>query len=1096
MKWSMMKNIYGIKHHPAGVFGFSISGRCPSRAPILPRWGACPSLLTVLLLTLFPLIIPLQAQVQEQNSRARQFFAKPASVFDRATGFMDAGKMKVMGVENFGLLCGWDHPGYQSWYPGAFHGDWGEVRWIAPVILMPKGPWGAQHTNGPDLPEDRSDQYNAIESFSAIHLHDGDGPTFTDWEAFDGSAQHYHGTLTQDNIPMVATSTLPTSWPEGYYDKNGKWVDTPGEHHWPGHWALDPDPSSPTYGKPLPGEFVSNQDIFFISTDKYNGIRPGAITARYGYPVGIDMEVSGYSYSTPLYQNVVFFNINFIFRTKEQLTDPDSPFYDPERHFYDGTIDSVYFAFFVDPDLPGRYLVPGSNYRQASPWAEDDYGLIYDYDGDGKIDVFLAFDKKDYFTDQVYPQNSGPVSAYGINFFRTPLRDPSDPNSPQLGITGFHWFDQDEAMRPSKINAQWEKTLYAISAGKPSLMPQQERSKWFHGNNPEQDDITLLKDYQESFPVGSRPDIQFWFSSGPFSMSPGDTIPIHIGIVGGTPNPGPLDAEGFPTNPPDVRFASVFEALRQADSLYKNNFIGFRPPKAPTLHAVGTQVTDKYDLPVVYGEDGQVTLYWDDASEKSFEIITREYDFEGYRIYRTQAAVEGQGQPDWGTPIYDYSGKNIIGYQPLAQYDLVDEWQGPDPLNPFFDLGKNTGLKYKFVDKNVVHGIRYRYTITAYDHPNLKAKQPALESSRGNDPRLIQTVDVIPGLQPQGFVGGQVDSNVTHVSGLATGYIFVEPIDPINITGHTYRLTFHDSLENLNLDIYDVDADKMLYEAYDNIWQEKDLPSAQPRPIFDGIGLKIINHNVVEELTQGWEKVTGDTSDYVFGVLTKTSDNITAPYDYALVFGDSTKKYADSPTSTKVPFQVFNITKDPEHQHPLKLFVRNPALPWKSGDFIYFLEPDVHHKTWSIIIEWSDQATPPNPGDVYVYRTKKPFKEGDVFEIKTQKYSTQTQQVDLSQIKVVPNPYMVYTLAEQASTHPDRFAHELRFTHLPPKCTIKIYTVKGDLVKVLHHNSPTIGEERWNLQSDENLEVSYGVYIYTVKTPDGQKKTGKFAIIW
>ncbi|MCK5520244.1 MAG: hypothetical protein KAI81_03960, partial [Candidatus Marinimicrobia bacterium] len=235
-------------------------------------------------------------------------------IFDRATGYLEAGKMKIWGIENYGLLCGYDHPGAQSWYPGAFHGDWGEVRWIAPVISMPPGPWGAQHTNGPDLPEDRSHQYNAMESFSSIHLEKGDGVNFTDWEAFDGSKNTLHGSMMRDDIPMVATSNYPQSWPQGYFDKvSGNWVPTPKEGHWPGKWALDPDKSSDTYGEPMEGEFVSNQDIFFRSTDKYNGVRTGSQTAKYGYPVGIDMETSAYSYSTALYENVTFFNINFIY---------------------------------------------------------------------------------------------------------------------------------------------------------------------------------------------------------------------------------------------------------------------------------------------------------------------------------------------------------------------------------------------------------------------------------------------------------------------------------------------------------------------------------------------------------------------------------------------------------------------------------------------------------------------------------------------------------------------------------------------------------------------------------------------------------------
>ncbi len=1037
-----------------------------------------------------------QHDIKEQNDNKKQDLSKANSVFDRAVGFMDAGAMKINGVENYGLLSGYGYPNVYGWYPGAFHGAWGEVRWIAPVISMPPGPWGAQVTNGPSLPDDRSSQFNSIESFSAVHLLQGDGINFTDWEAADNSSEYYRGKFLQENIPMIATSTYQLSWPEGYFGDDGSWVSTPGEYHWPGNWALDPDPSSPTYKKPMEGEFVSNKDIYFMSTDKYNGVRSTATTAKYGYPVGIDMEVNGYSYSTTLYKNVVFFNVNFIFRTKEEITNPNSRFYDPKRHYYDGVIDSVYFSFFVDPDLPGRYLVQNSNFKQANVWAEDDYGLIYDYDGDGSIDVFLAFDKKDDFTDGVYPQNTGAVSAYGINFFKTPKVNPSNSESNDIGITDFHWFDQDEAVRPSLVNDQWEKTLYAISSGKPELIPESDRDKWFHGDNPHIDDIELLKNYQEGFPIGSRPDIQFWFSSGPFSIAPGDTIPIHIGIVGGVPNPGALDADGFATNSPDIRFASVFDALSQADSLYKNNFIGFRPPTSPNLSAKGTLVNDKDNLPVIYGENDKVTLYWNDASEQSYEIVTKEKDFQGYRIYRTQAAVNGQGEPEWGTPITGYDGKEIMGYVPLAQYDLVDEWDGQDPLNLFFNLGNNSGLKYTYVDNNVVNGVRYRYTITAYDHPVLDANQASLESSKGNDPRLIQTVDVIPGVRPQGFVGGQSDSKPIHTSGKATGLIDIEMINDVAITGHTYELSFKDSSTTLSLDILDKDLNEYKVQGFKNFWSDLSGDAIAPRPIFDGIGLLIENHTILEQNTQGWNSVINDTSDYEFSKFTFAIENSGIPNDYLIVFGDSTYKYEKTSTSVKVPFQIFNISKDPSMTNPLKLFVKNPSLPWVSGEFIYLLEPDIQNRTWQFTINWDSTSTPPSIGDQYLFSTKKPFNYDDKYEIKTKTMVVNSNSDDLSEIKVVPNPYLVYNLAEQAYDRADQFTHEIRFTHLPQECIIKIYTISGNLVRTINHKSLSVGEERWDLLTDENMEVSYGVYVYTIETPDGKHHVDKFAIIW
>ena len=1017
------------------------------------------------------------------------------SIFDRAIGFMDAGEMKVVGVENFGLLSGWDPPN-TAWYPGAKHGAWGELRWIAPVLCMPPGSWGAMNTNGPSLPEDRSDQYNSIESFSCMHLYDGDNYSYADWEAKDNAATYYHGWITEDNIPMIAISTLQESWPQGYFDDNNVWNYTPGEYHWPGGWALDPDPTSPTYNQPLEGRFVSSKDIYFLADDKYNGVRAGAVTARYGYPVGIDMEVAGYSYSSPLYEDVVFFNINFIYRTREQITNPESRFYDPDRHFYDGPIDSVYFAFFVDPDLPGAFT---ANNQQTHPWAEDDYALVYDWDHDGTIDVFLAFDKQDYNVDETRPQNAGPVSAYGINFFRTPRVNPSDPNSAEIGITGFHWFDQDDAMRPHEVTADWEKVLYAISAGRPDLIAD-EADKWFHGDNPKIDDVDLLRDFQEGFPVGSRPDIQFWFSSGPFTISPGDTIPIHIGIVGGLPNPGGYDEQGFPLNTdPEVRFADVFDNLGRADELYEHNFQGSGPPDAPTLQAVGTLVLDADRNPVVYGENEKVTLYWDDKAEHSTDIITRERDFEGYKIYRAFVDPRATRELDWGDEIYDYDGE-VVGYVPRAQFDLDNSWSGRDPYNPFFNLGDNTGLQYTWTDNSVTNGVRYRYSITAYDHPDTVQGIGAQETTIGFDPKEIHIVDVIPGLQPEGYHDAEADSNVLHVTGSGTGSISLDVINSMDVTGHTYQITFADTsvpeMDELSVTVTDVDLHWDIILNSPSIWDEAEAAVAEPRPIVDGIGLTIINHNVIEMLSQEWQVVTGDTSDYEFSALVITPDEIRKPSDYQIVFGDSSSKFSQDPLAAYVPFQVFNITEDPERTTPIELYVRNPRSAWTSGDFVYLLEPDVDHRTWQFSITWPPEASaPPQSGDIYLYRTKKPFTSEDIFTYSTQPLQANLNEATLDRIKVVPNPYIVSSGTELYARG-DVASHDLRFTHLPPECTIRIYTLRGDLVKTIHHNSQTIGEAHWDLLTEEHLEISYGIYVYTVTTPKGDKKIDKFAVIW
>ena len=69
----------------------------------------------------------------------------------------------------------------------------------------------------------------------------------------------------------------------------------------------------------------------------------------------------------------------------------------------------------------------------------------------------------------------------------------------------------------------------------------------------------------------------------------------------------------------------------------------------------------------------------------------------------------------------------------------------------------------------------------------------------------------------------------------------------------------------------------------------------------------------------------------------------------------------------------------------------------------------------------------------------------------------------------------------------------MEFQNLPRSCKIYIYTLAGDLVRVLNHTSGT-GSEAWNLLNESGEKVVSGPYIYKVETPDGRYKIGKFLI--
>ena len=74
------------------------------------------------------------------------------------------------------------------------------------------------------------------------------------------------------------------------------------------------------------------------------------------------------------------------------------------------------------------------------------------------------------------------------------------------------------------------------------------------------------------------------------------------------------------------------------------------------------------------------------------------------------------------------------------------------------------------------------------------------------------------------------------------------------------------------------------------------------------------------------------------------------------------------------------------------------------------------------------------------------------------------------------------------------YKRRLRFTRLPEKCKITIYTVTGEKVREINHDSIFDGSEWWDLRSYNNQEVAPGLYIYVIEA-DNAKKIDKFAII-
>ena len=143
--------------------------------------------------------------------------------------------------------------------------------------------------------------------------------------------------------------------------------------------------------------------------------------------------------------------------------------------------------------------------------------------------------------------------------------------------------------------------------------------------------------------------------------------------------------------------------------------------------------------------------------------------------------------------------------------------------------------------------------------------------------------------------------------------------------------------------------------------------------------------------------------------------------------------------------------------------------------------------------------TQPKTGDTLTIVLTKIFRPGDVYEFTTsaQRKDDALAKDQLSQIKVVPNPYVAAATWEERNFYSSgRGPRSIHFTHLPQQCTIRIYTVSGELVRTIEHNAPlNNGTAQWDLLTRDNLAVSYGIYIYHVDAPGVGETVGKLAII-
>ena len=89
----------------------------------------------------------------------------------------------------------------------------------------------------------------------------------------------------------------------------------------------------------------------------------------------------------------------------------------------------------------------------------------------------------------------------------------------------------------------------------------------------------------------------------------------------------------------------------------------------------------------------------------------------------------------------------------------------------------------------------------------------------------------------------------------------------------------------------------------------------------------------------------------------------------------------------------------------------------------------------------------------------------------------------------MPNPFYLYGPYDPAIGN-----RQIYFSNLPETCTITIYNLAGDYINRVDKDDPATSMAFWNVQTENNLPVASGIYIYVVDAPGFGTKIGKMAV--
>lgn len=707
--------------------------------------------------------------------------------------------------------------------------------------------------------------------------------------------------------------------------------------------------------------------------------------------------------------------------------------------------------------------------------------------GDENMNWLALYD--DLGTDGIGPRNEGYTGPDADGTEGNGRPDPGEPNfgktdpdeSDQIGLTGFKM----NRIGPGRGNPSTEvdDIVFAMGLGRIQDWPKRLYEMFTASDPANRFDNSIVINY----------NIGFLFASGPFTLKSEKTERFSLALAYGD-DLGELR-----------RTVAVVQAI------YNANYQFSTPPPTPTVRA---EVGDRY-----------VQLTWDDVAEHATNPIVGYNAFEGYRIYRST-------DPEFldTKVILSARGTTIGGNgKPLAQFDKTNGRMGYTTTTVegvAYYLGNDGGLTHTYRDETVTNGQLYYYAVCSYDHgPILTRGNTEFTYYPSESPitisRTLRGGTVLPknvvAVRPNPRVLGHTPAEVSpaqRIAGSGTGTVGVQvAASPLVPNNHTFKVTFNsdpDSVRAISYNLIDSTTGAVLFRT-GNIFDGS--PNGQ---VALGVMPVVYTPEFIEI-----DSASGFTASSPTNAKIKAEYNYAGfpinykrsgfPWDISIRFSDQIADTAveNFPYEAQpVKFTVVAHTPGGEQKLPFLFFDLdgNQTLghvPGGNHEAIKILTgpanlPPTSRVTWTMSLVGDNAGTvTPRSGDVYRLLLRRPFTTGDEFIFTSTGEVVREVTAENGGVPyVVPNPYV-----GAASFEPANFGvvgrgdRRIEFRNIPKLCTIRIYTVRGELVTTLAHDGSADGFVAWNLRTKDNLDAAPGLYIYHVDEGTAGSHIGKFAII-